>query len=45
MDPSNLIDFKTGELKSTILTVQKSSFNLQNDVSTASIIQCVLVIP
>jgi len=35
MDPSNLIDFKTGELKSTILTVQKSSFNLQNDVSTA----------
>jgi murein DD-endopeptidase MepM/ murein hydrolase activator NlpD len=35
MDPSNLIDFKTGELKSEILTLEKKSFQMQNDVKTA----------
>lgn len=35
MDPSNLIDFKTGELKSTALTLEKGTFKTLNDVNTA----------
>lgn len=35
MDPSNLIDFTTGELKSNTLVIEKNTFKMKNDVATA----------
>lgn len=35
MDPNHVIDFKTGELKSDMLTLEKNTFKMLNDVNKA----------